>query len=117
MNWKRTSKPTAPKEPDMWDEDLTAEEEESLLRQAATEIRKRKMETPSIWFLEMHKPLSNVAAQSSVALSPFLVPLLGYDFVNNYSRLFSKRENVERLITKLESDEEDLTEQRQETPC
>ena len=115
--WKRLSKQAAPKEPDMWDEDLTAAEEEDLLGKAAHEIRKRKMETPAIWFLEMHKPLSNVAAQSSVALSPFLVPLLGYDFVNNYSRLFSKRENVERLITKLELDEEELTDQIEETSC
>ncbi len=117
LKWNRSSKPTAEKEPGFWEEDLTLEEEETLLRKAAKEIRGRKMETPAIWFLEMHKPLSYVAANSSIALSPFLVPLLGYDFVHNYSRLFSKRENVERLIQKLESNEEELTEPTKETPC
>jgi hypothetical protein len=50
----------------------------------------------------MHKPLAYVGANASLAFAPFAVPFLGYDFVNNYSRLFSDRSNVERLIEKLE---------------
>lgn len=88
---------------DMWSSELTEEETEELLKGAAKEIQRRKMETPAILLLEMHKPLGNVGAQTAVAFSPFLVPFLGFDNVNNYTRLLAKRENVERLLDMLES--------------
>ena len=86
----------------MWSTDLTEEETEALIEKAANEIARRKLQTPAILFLEMHKPLAYVGANASLVFAPFAVPFLGFDFVNNYSRLFSKRENVERLIRKIE---------------
>ncbi len=88
---------------DLWTEELTEEEVQSLIEKASAEIKRRKMEVPAVMFLEMHKPLSFVGSQTAVALSPFLVPLFGFQGVNNYSRLFSKREYVERLIRAIES--------------
>jgi hypothetical protein len=90
---------------DFWKEDLTDEEEQQLLDKAAEEIRKRKLQTPAMLLFEMHKPLSYVGSQAAVVFSPFLVPFVGFDFVNNYSRLFAKRENVEKLLQRLEQDE------------
>ena len=87
---------------DFWDEELTEDETETLLRKAAQEISKRKMNTPAILALEMHKPLAYVGGNAAVAMAPFMVPFLGFDAVNNYSRLLSKRENLERLIVMLE---------------
>ncbi len=49
-------------------------------------------------FLELQKPLAYVGANAALVFAPFTVPFLGFDFVNNYSRLFARRENVERLI-------------------
>ncbi|MDR3689427.1 MAG: hypothetical protein P4L46_08615 [Fimbriimonas sp.] len=86
----------------MWATDLTEEETEALIQKAADEIVKRGLHTPAILFLEMHKPLANVGANAALMFAPFAVPFLGFDFVNNYSRLFTKRENVERLITRIE---------------
>jgi hypothetical protein len=86
----------------MWSTDLTEDETEALVQKAADEISRRKLQTPAILFLEMHKPLAYVGANASLVFAPFAVPFLGFDFVNNYSRLFSKRENVERLIKKIE---------------
>ncbi len=86
----------------MWSEDLTEEETAALIEKAAEEVRKRNLMTPAILFLEMHKPLAYIGASASVVFAPFAVPFLGFDFVNNYSRLFAKRENVERLICRLE---------------
>ena len=86
----------------MWSADLTEEETETLVQKAADEISRRKLEAPAILFLEMHKPLAYIGANASLVFAPFAVPSLGFDFVNNYSRLFSKRENVERLIQKIE---------------
>jgi hypothetical protein len=87
---------------DLWKEDLTEEEREQLLDKAAHEILKRKMEMPAVMFLEMHKPLANVGAHAMLAFSPFLVPFVGFDNLNNYSRLLAERGNVERLMQKLE---------------
>lgn len=87
---------------DLWKEPLTDEERDQLLDKAADEIHKRKLEMPAVLFLEMHKPLANIGSHAAVAFAPFLVPFLGFDSVNNYSRLFSTRENIELLIQRLE---------------
>ncbi len=87
---------------DLWKDELTEEETEALLDKAAFEISRRKMNLPAILLFEMHKPLSFVGANAAVAFSPFLVPILGYDAVNDYSRLFASRENVEKLLVRLE---------------
>jgi hypothetical protein len=87
---------------DFWQNELTDEETNELLEKANKEIRAKKLEAPAILFFEMHKPLSNVFAHASLAFAPYLVPLLGYDFVNRYSLLLKKRDNVERLIEMLE---------------
>jgi len=86
----------------MWSTELTDEETEALIEKAANEVARRRLQTPAILFLEMHKPLAYVGANAAVAFAPFIVPFLGYDFVNDYSRLFSRRENVEKLIRKIE---------------
>ncbi len=88
---------------DFWEEDLTEEETERLLDKAEKEIRRRRMETPAIIALELHKPLANVGANALVVMAPFAVPFLGYDGVHDLSRLLRKRDNIERLIQRLES--------------
>lgn len=92
---------------DFWSKELTDEEAEQLIDKAVSEIQKRKLITPAILFLEMHKPLGYIGSQAAIALSPFIVPFVGFDFVNNYSRLFSKRENIEKLIVRLENAREE----------
>jgi hypothetical protein len=103
---------------DFWEQDLTEEETDKLLEKMADQVRKRKLQVPAIMALEMHKPLSGVISTSGVVFAPFLVPFLGFNAVNDYSRLFNKRENVERLIQKIEMkpihNEGDVT---QGTPC
>lgn len=87
---------------DFWKDELTEEQTQELLDKCSNEIRRRQLEAPAIVFLEMHKPLSNVFAHAGMASAPFLVPLFGFDFVNDYSNLLQKRDNVERLICMLE---------------
>lgn len=87
---------------DFWENDLSEEKTAELLEKCASEIRKRKLEVPSILFLESHAPLANVGAHFGVSVAPFLVPLFGFDFVNDYTGLLRKRDNVEALIKMLE---------------
>ena len=87
---------------ELWDREATEEETEELIQKAAALIRKRKMETPAIFAIEMHKPLASVGAQATMFFAPFLVPFFGTEGVGAYSAIFSKRRNLERLLEILE---------------
>lgn len=87
---------------DLWTEEPSDEEVEKVIDQVAEKIRKRRLEVPAVLALEMHKPLAYVGSHAALGISPFLVPLFGFDAVNTYSRVFSNRENVERLLRKIE---------------
>jgi hypothetical protein len=105
---------------DFWVNEQTEEETQALLDKCANEIRRRQLEAPAIVFLEMHKPVSNVFAHAGLSMAPFLVPLFGFDFVNDYSNLLQKRDNVERLICMLEearSEKSDLAKGKEEELC
>lgn len=86
----------------LWDKPLTEEERKEIAEKIAREIKKRKLEAVAILALEMHKPLANVAGHAALAFSPFLIPVLGFQFVDRYSQFISERENIETLIRLLE---------------
>jgi hypothetical protein len=88
---------------DFWKDELSEAETDRLLNRLATEVRKRRLEVPTVMALEMHKPLAGLAGSAGVVFAPFLVPFLGFQTVNDYSRLFNNRENVERLIQRIET--------------
>jgi len=88
---------------DRWQEDeLSDEERDAILERIAQGIVQRGMAAPAVLFLELNKPLSFVASQSLIVLTPFLAPFLGLENVHRYSRLLEKRENVELLIERIE---------------
>ncbi len=88
---------------DRWqDDELTDEERDAILEKIAQGVVRRGMAAPAVLFLELNKPLSFVASQSLIVLTPFLAPFVGVDNVHRYSRLLEKRENVERLIERIE---------------
>ena len=89
---------------DLWDEELSPEETDRLIDKAVSEIQRRKLEVPAILLFEMHKPLSYVGSQAAIVFAPFLVPFLGFDAINNYSRLLAKRDSIEKLLQRLEQD-------------
>jgi hypothetical protein len=96
---------------DRWQEDeLSDEERDAILERIAQGVVRRGMAAPAVLFLELNKPLSFVASQSLIVLTPFLAPFVGIDNVHRYSRLLEKRENVERLIERIEQ----LEHERQE---
>lgn len=97
----------------MWESPLTEEEKSSLIERLASEITKRRLVTPSILFLEMHKPLANVVGHAGIAFSPFIMPFLGFKTVDEYSQFFSERSNVEALIRRLEDGRKTPAEEKQ----
>jgi len=91
------------------EEELSAEERDKLIDGLARKIVNRRLETPAIFFLEMHKPVTFLAGQSMLMASPFLAPLFGRENVDRYSELFSTQDNVELLIRRIE----ELAEERE----
>jgi len=82
--------------------ELTPQQEEELIEKLAQFILKHKMETPALLFLESLKPLSFVGSTFAMMyVAPFL-DIYGVNF-NQYAMLFQKRENVERLLQRIEA--------------
>ena len=75
---------------------------DKLIDELAQKVVDKRMETPAIMFLEMHKPVTFLASQSMLVASPFLVPLFGAEGVQKYARLFGSVDNVELLIERIE---------------
>jgi hypothetical protein len=100
---------------DQLGEPLSEQETKQVIEEIAGLVVKRGLITPAIMFLEMHKPLSFVAGQGLIVAMPFLAPFLGADKVGRYSRFLNTRENIERLIQRIEDmSEEKDREEREE---
>ena len=87
---------------EIYSQELTEEETEAIVDRVASEIVRRGLQTPAILMLEAHKPLAGVIGQASVVMAPFALPFVGFDRYTDLSRLISKRENIERLLTRIE---------------
>jgi hypothetical protein len=82
--------------------DLTEEEERKLIDNIAKLVVDKGLEAPAIMFLEVTRPLSFIASQLAiVALGPlqWLFELEG----PKYTGLFMKKENVSRIIDRIEA--------------
>lgn len=85
-----------------WIDPLPPEAEAETISRIATEVRRRGLQVPALLAIECHAPLGKVAANFSVAFSPFLVPFLGYEGVQTFGRLAANRESLDRLILAIE---------------
>lgn len=83
-------------------ETVSDEKRDEMIEALAQKVVVRKLETPAIFFLEAHKPLSFLASQSLLMLSPLLGAFFGYSHIKLWSRILEDRDNVERLIKKIE---------------
>jgi hypothetical protein len=86
-----------------WDADLSEADRDALIEKFAQAVARRGLTTPALVFLELHKPLTFLAGQSLIAGSGFLAPLFGPQNVQKVAKLVESRENVERLIERLET--------------
>lgn len=85
-----------------WAEKLTPEEEDRLIAKLTYEVKRRKLEVPVVFFLEMHKPLAGIAGNAAIATTPFFGSLVGLGNWQDYGRLFGSMKSVEKLIRSLE---------------
>jgi len=76
---------------------------DGFIESVAGRIRRRGLEAPAVLFLEMHRPLSFLAGQSVMVAMPLLAPLIGVDNVGILGKVLMERENVEKLIARIEN--------------
>lgn len=80
--------------------EMTPERRDKLIEGIAQKVAQYGMITPAIFFLEMNKPLSYIGSQAMHFFSP-IVSVLFTSF-EEYAYFFEDRQNVERLIVRLE---------------
>lgn len=92
--------------------ELTPDDEERIIKRITDAVMKRGLETVAIVTLETIKPVSYVGSQLSMAfVAPFLAIFgdLGIDYI----AFFNKRENVERLLKRIEEEIKIIDEEKQ----
>jgi hypothetical protein len=93
-----------------WD----SKSDEAILDTVATRITRMGLGVPAIFFLESSKPLSFLGSQVLVFFEPFVKTFFEVKNYERFCRLVEERENVERLIQKIEDCEEKLNEEKRE---
>ncbi|MBI4726605.1 hypothetical protein HY768_05195 [candidate division TA06 bacterium] len=81
------------------------ERQKELLAKIADQIVKRKLTTPAILFFESVKPLSFVGSQALVFLQPIIQAFLNRREYDEIVLMMEERENVEKLLLEIESQE------------
>jgi len=89
-------------------------DDEAILDTVATKIVRRSLGVPAIFFLESSKPLSFLGSQVLVFFEPFVKTFFEVKSYERFCLLVEDRENVEKLIQKIEDCEEKLKEEKKQ---
>ena len=73
-----------------------------FLTKMAEEVVARRLTTPSIFFLEMMKPLNFVSSQAMIFFGPIISAFVKTDGYYRAAELFEEHSSVEFLICELE---------------
>ena len=87
--------------------EVTPERRDEILLAVVQRIEKYDMITPSLFFLQMGKPISFVTGQALFAFAPFGSLFVKEKLLEELAHLLSDRENVERLMVMLETREQE----------
>jgi hypothetical protein len=85
-----------------WDADLDPAARDALIDSIVKHVNRFGMHVPAVLALESMKPLSYLAGQALILGSGFLAPIFGPQHVQRFSKLLQSRDDVERLIKRIE---------------
>ena len=68
----------------------------------AAKIKSKKLNVPSIFFLEMMKPLSFISSQAMIFFGPIFSAFIKPDSYYRAAEIFENRDNVEFLLKEIE---------------
>ncbi|MBQ0105658.1 MAG: hypothetical protein KBT47_06455 [Armatimonadetes bacterium] len=77
------------------------------IEEIAEFIHKKKLEVPAIVFLEINKPLCLFYSSLFLVSTPILGAFLGAERMKKLYEIMEKRENIEKLIKRIEEIAED----------
>ena len=83
---------------------MDARRQDQLIEELAGHLKRWGMVTPGIAFLEANKPFSFLGSQLLLFVQPLLGVFVSPAVTSEYVTLLEDRDNVERLIRKLEAD-------------
>jgi hypothetical protein len=84
-------------------EPLTPEERDRALDEITARIRRHGLETPALFFLEMHRPLAGLASMASFVVTPLFGAFLGLDKVERYASMIGDPDALDALVERLDS--------------
>lgn len=84
------------------------EKDQKLVVQICYEVRRRKMATPAIIALEMHRPFQAMGPYAIQFFYPFASFFLNKQFLEHLTELFDKPSTIDRLLELLEAQDEDF---------
>jgi len=79
------------------------EDEDRILNKVAERVVRWKMSVPAIVFLESMKPLNYIGSQTLVFFEPIVQSVFNFKDYDTFQRAMERRENVERLMQKIEA--------------
>ncbi len=68
----------------------------------AAKIKSKNLNVPSIFFLEMMKPLSFISSQAMIFFGPIFSAFIKPDSYYRAAEIFENRDNVEFLLKEIE---------------
>lgn len=80
----------------------TNETMERAVERAARWVVNKRLATPAIFLLEMHKPVAPIGSMMILAAMPFVGPFVGFGAIERLALFVEGRDNVERLIRRIE---------------
>jgi len=85
-------------------------QQEQMLDKIAQTIVRRGMSVPAVFFIESLKPLNFIGSQALVFFGPIIESLFPKNGVYDFAELMENRDNVDRLLLKIEELESRKTE-------
>ncbi len=92
---------------------LTLKQEE-ILDRIANKVVTWRMTVPAILFLESVKPLNYIGSQMLVFFEPFVQAFFTVRDYNEFVRMMEERENVERLLQRIEKLDAEMLQKEKE---
>lgn len=89
------------------DNALTERERDELMDGVARTIVDRGMAAAAVFLLESSKPLSFLTSQAMIVFEPAAQAMFDTQTYTRFQRLLEERENVERLILRIEQREDE----------
>jgi hypothetical protein len=84
--------------------DMDIRRRDQLIERIASHLKRWDLVAPGVVVLETNKPFSFLGSQLILFLQPVLTAFMSPEAITDYVSLLEDRDNVERLIQKLETD-------------